>query len=316
MKKILKRFVGLFSDVHQAERRSLSSWAIEKGMWVIGLRTEKGEVTPEQYLADAQKASENYKIPKVASDQKTTTLSRMQVVTWNDKSDKNQKVLFYLHGGAYMFEANKIQMAAIKNIAEKLDAKVVMPVYPLAPKYTFKTAYEDLDVLYKQILASTSSNQNVTIIGDSAGGGLSLGFAMYARDHKLAQPKDIILISPWIDLTLSNPQIAQYEKLDPMLTAWAGNISAKSWAGSASELKNPYVSPIYGDFNDLGRISIFVGTHELVLPDIQKFDQLLTQQNIEHTYVQKDKMNHAYVMYPIPEARDAQNQIVNIIKNK
>lgn len=311
---IVVLFGGLFCYTHLVEQRSLTSWIAERYLWVSGTRVTKGQMTSKHYLSEAQKQSKNYKIPKVTTDQKIATIKGMRVVTWNDKSNKKQRVLLYLHGGAYISEASKIQMAGINNIAKKLNAKVIMPIYPLAPRYTYKMAYSKLGLLYKKTLKTTQNSQKITLIGDSAGGGLALGFSMYARDHQLQQPKDIILLSPWLDVSMTNPSIKKYEKVDPMLTTWSLRVAGKAWAGSKTAMYKPYVSPIYGNFKHLGRISIFVGTHEEFLSDNQKLNKILTQEKISHTYVQADKMNHVYAVYPTPEAKKAQTRIAKIIK--
>ena len=86
------------------------------------------------------------------------------------------------------------------------------------------------------------------------------------------------------------------------------------WAAD-KPLNDPLISPIYGDFAGLGKISIFIGTHEGLFPDNMKLDKLLTDQRIDHQTYVYPKMNHVFVLYPIPEARDAQRKMVNIIKS-
>lgn len=80
-----------------------------------------------------------------------------------------------------------------------------------------------METHYKQVLAETSSSHNIMIMGDSAGGGFSLGFSLYARDHNLPELKDIILLSPWLDLATDNVEAVNYEKFNPILSAWGLN---------------------------------------------------------------------------------------------
>lgn len=147
----------------------------------------------------------------------------MQVFTWNDKNDKNQKIILYIHGGAYLSQPISFHFHAVDKIARDLDAKVVFPIYPKIPRYPYKDAFSKMETHYKQVLAETSSSHNIMIMGDSAGGGFSLGFSLYARDHNLPEPKDIILLSPWLDLATDNVEAVNYEKFDPILSAWGLN---------------------------------------------------------------------------------------------
>lgn len=300
------------------EQRSLASWGVERFLWLSGGKKILQEQAEDRFTAhlSEQKAISDQPVakPKVSQSVTETTVDGMQVLTWNDKQDPNQKVLFYIHGGGYVAQPVDYHFSALDNLAKELDAKVVFPIYPKAPGYTYEDAFPKMEALYKQVLAQTADPLNITLMGDSAGGGFSLGFAMYARDHELPQPKDILLLSPWLDVAIDNPAVVDYEQHDPILAAWGLNRQGELWANGRANMNNPYVSPIYGDFDGLGKISIFVGTHELFLPDNQKFHDLLTQQGIDHNYTVADKMNHVYVIFPIPEAKKAQEQIVDIIK--
>ncbi|MFC3927195.1 alpha/beta hydrolase [Streptococcus caprae] len=326
MKKHLKRAglilltitALLWGYARLVEQRSVASWGIERVLWLSGMKKSQQDYPEEKYaayLSELQAISDQpFAKPKLSQEVTETRVDGMQVFTWNDKQDPNQKVLFYIHGGGYVGQPKSLHFSTVERIAKELDAKVVFPIYPKVPAYTYEDAFPKMEALYKQILSETADPQNITLMGDSAGGGFSLGFAMYARDHELPQPKDIILLSPWLDVATDNPEVADYEALDPMLSAWELSRTGELWANGRANMDNPYVSPIYGDFDGLGKISMFVGTHELFLPDNQKLHDLLTQQGIDHNYIEADKMNHVYAIYPIPEAKEAQEQMVDIIQ--
>lgn len=310
---------GLTAYTNLAEGRSLRSWAIERFIWLTGSKKhmeKQSQAALEQQLADYQAKSDvSFANPEKEVGQKVTetTVDGMQVFSWNDKKDKNQKVILYIHGGAYVAQPSPFHFSAVADMAKELDAKVVFPIYPKAPRYTYKEAFPKMETLYQSILADTASATNVTIMGDSAGGGFSLGFAMYARDKGLAQPKDIVLLSPWLDVKTDNPEIADYEGVDAMLSAWLPQQVGAIWAGGEDGVTNPYVSPIYGDLTGLGKISIFIGTHDILFPDNTKLHQLLEEQGITHNYTVADKMFHVYAIAPIPEGETARQQIVQII---
>lgn len=299
-------------------QRSLSSWTVEKVLTYRGkaMFDEQPQAQFDTMLAN--KAIENttpvanpqtYIKSKVSESQ----INGMQVFVWNDTGDKNQPVILYTHGGAYINQPLKYHFKAVDNIANDLNAKVVFPIYPKLPKHTYQETYANLDKLYRELLKTHSPN-NIHFMGDSAGGGLALGLALYAKDNGLPQPKNIVLLSPWLDIATNNPDIAYYEKQDPMLSAWGLNQLGQLWANGKDNMQNPYVSPLFGDLTRLGKISIFVGTHEIFLPDNQKLHEQLTKQNIAHHYTVVPKMNHVYAILPIKEAKHAQKQIVEILR--
>lgn len=309
---------GFIAYIRATQKRSFLSWTIEQAMWVQRKRTDSSENKTQDELNEwlKQKECKNDEILPIPKSTickvQETWLDGMQTFVWNYKDDEDQKVVLYLHGGAYMNQPVKYHYKAVEYLVNKLDAKVVFPVYPKTPKYTFKDTYVRLDKLYRDLVKETDSNQ-ISFVGDSAGGGLALGFAMYLRDKGLPQPKDIILSSPWLDVECGNDEIKDYENKDPMLDLWAAPKIGLLWAGTKEDMRNPYVSPLFGSFENLGKIAIFVGTNEILLPDNQKLHEILQEQGIEHYYEVGHLMNHDYVIYPIPEGRKALEKIVNII---
>ena len=329
MKKYQKIITGfalgggiLWANANIFQKRSLSSWTIETALKATGIKRIFEKKTPQQFSRLLEKASrisnDSVSNPSklIGTKVQENQIDGMQVFVWNDRQDKNQSVILYTHGGAYLYQPTYFHFKAVNNLSKKLDAKVIFPIYPKAPKHTYQESFEKLDKLYQNLLKTVNTSKQITFMGDSAGGGLALGFAMYIRDHHLPQPKDIILLSPWLDVSTQNPEIKNYEKVDPMLSSWGLNKMGELWAGSKEAMINPYVSPIFGHYNDLGRISIFVGSHEIFLPDNQKLHERLEQETIAHYFTISKKMNHVYVIYPIPEARDAQDAIVRIVNEK
>ncbi|MGT2925790.1 alpha/beta hydrolase fold domain-containing protein [Streptococcus cuniculipharyngis] len=315
---ILLLAAGLAAYTNLVEGRSARSWLVERYLFLQGKSslTEQSQESFAKVLQAGQaKSDQAYPNPEkwVGMPVTETSVDGMQTFVWNDKKDKNQKAILYIHGGGYLNQPTSYHFETVAALAKQLDAKVVFPIYPKVPRYSYKDAFPKMLTLYKEILENTSADK-LTVMGDSAGGGFSLGLALALKDENLPQPKDIILLSPWVDVKTDNPDIADYEAKDPMLSAWGLNQQGAIWAGGASEMDNPYVSPIKGDLTGLGKISIFVGTHEIFLPDNEKLSQKLTSLGIDHNYTVADKMNHVYAIYPIPEAKKAQAEIVTIIE--
>ncbi|HEL0798767.1 TPA: alpha/beta hydrolase [Streptococcus equi subsp. zooepidemicus] len=310
--------------VVQASTRSWKSWFIEQYFWLKRDKSyyaEQDENTFYNYVKSAgEKSNQGFNLTQneVNGELKTEHKDNMQVHSWNEKPNKSsdQKVILYLHGGSYLNNPTSYHIDMLKTLSTSLDAKIVLPIYPKAPTYTYDVAMPRLVSLYQDILKSTSP-QNITIMGDSAGGGLALGLALALKTENITQPKDIILLSPWLDVTLSNEDIPKYESSDPILSAWGLRIVGDIWARRGeNNTKHPYVSPIYGDTNGLAPITMFVGTHEIFYPDIKKFDDMLEQKGHKHQLFVGEKMNHVYPIYPIEEAKTAQYQIIDTIKKE
>ncbi|MEY2372523.1 alpha/beta hydrolase fold domain-containing protein [Lysinibacillus capsici] len=246
------------------------------------------------------------------SDVKEQTFEDMQVFILNDQKSSSQMVILYIHGGAWTNQPLNLHWLFMDKMAQALNAKVIAPIYPKVPHFNYQDTYPKMLSFYKEILASIESSNQLTIIGDSAGGNIALGLIQQLKRDNLPQPQDIILLSACVDMSLENPLIQEYEENDPMLASEGMEVITKIWAADKA-LKDPLISPIYGDFQGISKITHFIGTHESLYPDAIQFDEKLTDQGVAITTFVYPKMNHVFVVMPIPEAVDAQQKIINIL---
>ena len=161
---------------------------------------------------------------------------------------------------------------------------------------------------------ATKDVGKLVFMGDSSGGGMSLAMAQLLRDEHpdVLQPEEIVLLSPWMDISMENEAIADVDPHDPMLDAGGVAAVGRMWAGDR-DVHDPLVSPIYGTFENLGHITMFAGTRDVLWPDALKFSQMLTEQGIDHIYVEEESLNHPYALFPIPEAANARKIMVDVI---
>ena len=246
------------------------------------------------------------------SDLKEQTFEDMQVFILNDQKSSSQMVILYIHGGAWTNQPLNLHWLFMDKMAQALNAKVIAPIYPKVPHFSYQDTYPKMLSLYKEILASIESSNQLAIIGDSAGGNIALGLIQLLKRDGLPQPQDIILLSACVDMSLENPLIQEYEENDPMLASEGMEVITKIWAADKA-LKDPIISPIYGDFQVVGKITHFIGSHESLYPDAIQFDEKLTEQGVAINTFVYPKMNHVFVVMPIPEAVDAQQKIINIL---
>ncbi len=299
------------------KKRSLMGKEAERLIWLSGKKKNFMEMSDENFdkMVKALETESDKPFPSpekfLRKKLEEVYLDEMQMFVWNASTDCD-RVILYLHGGAYLYQPMILHFKMVDTIAKAVNAKVYFPIYPKAPKHTYNETYALLDKLYGEILKTTPP-EKITIMGDSAGGGLALGLAQWLRDFDVPQPKDIVLLSPWIDANMSNKHLHKYDKKDPLLSVWGLKRMGQLWTGKSNDLFTPMVSPIYGDMTDLGKLSIFVGTHELFYPEMTRFDKILDGLGIEHNLIIGHKLNHVFPVMPIPEARKAQKRIAEII---
>ncbi len=300
------------------KKRSLSAKQVERILWLYRGKRTFEEKTDEDFNNMMSDLSEKSDKPCDCPDRlirrkvETEYIDTMQTFVWG--KERQGGVILYLHGGAYAFQPTISHYHAVEAIASAADCRVYFPIYPKIPKYTFKDCYPLLDRLYSKILEE-NPDSDITIMGDSAGGGLALGFSMWLRDFNLPLPKNIILLSPWLDVTMSGKNLNKYEKRDPMLSAWGLKKMGFLWADSDPDSTIlPYVSPMYGDFSGLPGITLFIGTHDILFPQSVRFSRIMEQRGKSYDAYIGNKLNHVFAVYPIPEARRTQKIISEIIR--
>jgi acetyl esterase/lipase len=229
------------------------------------------------------------------------------------RENPSGKIVLYLHGGAYVTNIKSIHWDLIDELISRTGISVIAPDYPLAPTANFQMTYDFLAALYNHLIQEFSPG-NVIVMGDSAGGGLALGFTQQLRNLAMPLPSQLILLSPWLDITMSNPAIFEIAHKDKILDVPALIKAGKAYAGDLDP-RDSRVSPIYGDLQDLPPISLFIGTHEVLLPDARKLRDLMDERGFRLNYVEYPYMFHVWITITrLPEARQAIDQITDLLR--
>ena len=237
--------------------------------------------------------------------------SNIQMVCFGDYRTASRSVL-YLHGGGYAEEINPFHLEFCANLAERIEGLVLVPIYPLAPNHTWKETYEILTELYWEILKEKQGS--ITIMGDSAGGGLAIAFCQYLKTIYLVQPDHLIGLSPWVDVCMEDTDYEPYRPLDPMLDVSGLQTYGKAWAGDL-DVRDPKISPAFGDNHGLPKTLLFTGTREILYPDICKFYEKMKRDGCDVELVIGEGMNHVYPLFGLPESKEAIARIVQEIKS-
>ena len=216
-----------------------------------------------------------------------------------------ERAAVYLHGGSYTGEIAPQHWALVSRLAAA-GVRVEVPIYGLAPQHTYREAYPFVTAVYRDLLTELSASA-VTLAGDSAGGGLALGLAQTLDGAGLPQPRRLVLLSPWLDLTISNPDIARVA--DPWLSP-AGLVEAgRAWAGG-DDPTDPRLSPLNGPLTGLAPMHVYVGTREIVHPDALLLQERARADGAPLELTVCEGAVHVYPLVPAPEGRAAARAIV------
>lgn len=240
-----------------------------------------------------------------------TQINGRNIFRLTPKNRKNGKHILYLHGGAYVQNFVRVHWQFLEHLVRHSGCTVTAPDYPLAPDFTYRESFAMVIPLYQQLLSVVPS-EDLILMGDSAGGGFALALAQKMKMEHVQQPAQIILLSPWLDITLSNTQIKQMDSIDPFLGIEGLRTAGRMYAGGTSP-DYYLLSPINGPLEGLGRISLFIGATEILVPDARKLKALLEDRGIALNYYEYDDMVHVWMLLNFPESKNARKQIVNLV---
>lgn len=272
-------------------------------------RVENGERT---YTEPSPRLHRKHHITKRTVDEHLVWTIAPKDVASDGSTARSVKQIIYLHGGAYVNSFASQHWTFMSKLVDALGCTVTAPNYPHAPEYDVHDVFKLLVPLYLE-LACEAGSEKVVLMGDSSGGGISLALSQRLREDGLPQPGNIVLLSPWLDVTLSNPEIVAVDRIDPFLgveglkyagAEYARNVEPQSWL----------VSPVYGSFRDLAPLTVFIGTRDVFLPDCRKLRERAAAEGVTIGYREYVDMVHDWMLGPLPESKQVLREIVDLLR--
>lgn len=209
------------------------------------------------------------------------------------------RVVIGIHGGAYISDIMATQWHQYASVARRGNATVKVPLYPVAPWGTAEVVVPAMADLLAETVAAHGADA-VGILADSAGGGLALAATQELVRRGLPTPGRMVLISPWLDVALSDPANRQID--DPLLSADQLVAAGRVWAGSL-ETTDPRVSPLFGSLDGLPRITVYAGSLDRLYPDALRLQQRALEEGADIAFVLRDGLVHDWAAAPfLPEA--------------
>ena len=216
------------------------------------------------------------------------------------------RVLLYLHGGGYVAGGLDSHRELAWRLAEAAGLMVLLVDSPLAPEHPFPAALDQVTQCYRALLEQGYEAGDIALGGDSAGGGLALALLLNLKNRGLPLPYRAILLSPWVDLTLSGDSMVTNVGTDVMLTP-RGLTKMAGFYLSERDAKAPLASPIFGDLSGLPPLLVHVSDTELLLSDAQRLVAAVELQGGSVELTIWPRMPHVFQLLAarIPEGKQA-----------
>lgn len=218
-------------------------------------------------------------------------------------TNPTDKYIVALHGGAYVAEASLFHWWTYTDMARETGATVVVPLYPLVPEGgTAGVAVPKTADFLEQLMAQHGAD-DVSVIGDSAGGGLALAAVQELVHRGSAVPSRMVLFAPWLDAAVGDPLSTRLDPGDPLLDVPNLQRAGRDWAGGLG-LTHRFVSPLHGSLEGLPPTAVYSGSLDLLTPDTLRLQRLVAEgQHANFAFDLRRDLIHDWGIFAfIPEA--------------
>lgn len=221
-------------------------------------------------------------------------------------------VILYCHGGGYSTGSSVYARTLTSKLATSTSMDVLCFDYRLAPEHPYPAALEDAVKAWNYLMLLGYGARDVIVAGDSAGGNLALSLVLKLKEQNRLLPRGLVLFSPWTDLTMSGKSHKKKAQEDPILTE---DYLQRCIDGYAPEmdLKNPLISPVFGDFTGFPTTYIQAGTNEILFSDSLKLQRQLQKYHVPVKLETFPGMWHVFQMSPLKTAYRAMEHAAEFI---
>lgn len=224
---------------------------------------------------------------------------------------RNQ-VILYCHGGGYTTGSCVYARTITTKLASSTSMDVLCFDYRLAPEHPYPAAIEDGLKAWDYLMYQGYGARDVIIAGDSAGGNLVLSLVLMLKQKQRMMPRGLVLMSPWTDLTMQGKSHETRASIDPVLDESYLERSIGRYA-PLQDLKNPLISPIFGDFSGFPPTYIQVGDNEILLSDATILHKKMISENVSVKIDVFPGMWHVFQMSPFKTAYEAMDKNAQFI---
>lgn len=269
----------------------------------------KGEgVVTKQLMSSANKLFTVDVKPEIVAGVKT------HIVQPKTIPEKNKdRLLVYVHGGGYILNGGEGSVPEAMAMAHYSQTKVISIDYRMLPDHPFPAGLDDVIAVYKEVL-KTYKPENLGMFGTSAGSGLTAAAMFKLKELNLPQPAVVGLGTPFIDITGIGDTYQTNQEIDNFLVTYNGLLRsiAKLYSGS-HDMKDPLISPIYGDFTKGFPPTILTsGTRDLFLSNTVRTHLKLRAAGIDAYLQVFEGCSHAFYLQVLdsPESKQAYQEMV------
>lgn len=229
-----------------------------------------------------------------------------------NRAHMKKYVILHCHGGGYSTGSSIYARTLTSKLAASTSMDVLCFDYRLAPEHPYPAAPEDAMKVWDHLMLLGYGARDVILTGDSAGGNLALSLVLKLKEQGRLLPRGLVLMSPWTDLTSSGKSFQTRADVDPVLDSAYIDRMVEAYA-VGQDLKDPYVSPLFGSFEGFPPTYIQVGENEILLSDSKRLHQAFVEANVSVKMDIYKGMWHVFQMSPVQAAKEAMDKNAEFI---
>lgn len=226
-------------------------------------------------------------------------------------------LLLHLHGGGYVMGSCASHRALVAQIAGACGIRAVLPEYRLAPEHPFPAALDDAVAVYRGLLERGVAPERLVVVGDSAGGGLTLATLVALRDAGVPLPAAAVALSPFCDMTFTGESIETRAAVDPWLSPPLLEPVTRLYIGD-HDRRDPRLSPLFAELRGLPPLLIHVGDQEILLSDSVRFAEQARAADVAVELEVWPEVWHVFHLFApvLPEANAALAKIGAFVRGR
>jgi len=221
--------------------------------------------------------------------------------------------VLYLHGGAHCTQISAQHWRFLADLARNAPCHIHVPLFGLTPEASHQSVLQQIHGVWQSLQSQDTLCGKWMVMGDSSGAGLALSFAQQLLAGQQPLPASLVLISPWLDLSLRHARLAADRIDDPWL-ALPGMEHAASWWAGAAPLDAAPVSPLFGPLAGLPPTTVFIGTRDLLVGECRELHQKAQAVGLDMELIEGDGQIHVWPILPMRQGRAARSAIAERVR--
>jgi monoterpene epsilon-lactone hydrolase len=239
--------------------------AVVKDWWIA--QAEAAQANPDEPISELRNRNEHWgdmTAEPGGVDYLETEVAGFPALWAIPQGSQEDRVILALHGGGFLSGSIYTHRKLFAHLAKATGARALITEYRKVPEHGHPAPVEDTTTAYQWLLDQGVEPRRIAVAGDSSGGGLALATLLNARELGLPVAAALLLMSPWVDMTVSSDTWESNRDKDPFFKKEVVEALAANFL-RGTDAKDPLASPLFADLKGMPPMHIQAGGDEALV---------------------------------------------------